>query len=138
MRQKIETLARIERLRRRMHELAQWRLARVARERETLVAAHAQMIAALCDGLMAYGPPAAAGSRRVRAMELELARVNVVEKDMEQHTLDEGRLAKLADISLAAARGTWRDQVDRRSLEELIEVSVIQGSGPRKPDSGGS
>ena len=61
MRRKIERLERIERLRKRLHELSAWRLAVVTQEREKLATAHAEMVEALGDGLMAYGPASAAG-----------------------------------------------------------------------------
>jgi len=132
LRHKIETLARIERLRKRMHEMAQWRLAVVVAEREKLSSAHAEMIEALGDGLMAFGPASVAGTRRLRGIEREMALADVTEKDLEQRTLEEGRLAKLADRCLGAAREALRGQVERRSLEELIEATLRCGSGPHK------
>ena len=133
MRRKIERLERIERLRKRLHELSAWRLAVATQEREKLTAAHGEMIAALGEGLMAYGPASAAGARRVRAIERELAAADVIEKDLEKRTLDDGRLAKLADRYLATARGEWREGQDRRSLEELIEATVAADPASRKP-----
>jgi hypothetical protein len=133
MRRRIERLERIERLRRRLHELSAWRLAMVTQEREKLAAAHAEMIEALGDGLMAYGPASAAGARRVRAIEREMAVADVIEKDLEKRALDDGRLAKLADRYLVAARGEWREGQDRRSLEELIEATVVADPASRKP-----
>ena len=132
MRQKVERLARIERLQKRMHEMARWRLAVVALEREKLTSDHAEMIEALSQGLMAYGAPAAAGTRRVRGIERELARAHVVEKDMEKRTLEAGRLAKLADRCLDTARDALRNEVDRRSLEELIEATLRPDTGSHK------
>ncbi len=132
MRRKIERLERIERLRRRLHELSKWRLALVAQEREKLAATHAEMIEALGEGLMAYGPASVAGTRRVRAIERELAIADVIEKDLERRALDDGRLATLADRSLDAARDEWRDGQERRSLEELIEATVATDTASRK------
>jgi hypothetical protein len=133
LRRKIERLARIERLRKSMHEMAKWRQAAAAVEREKLNAAHAEMLEALGEGLMAYGPPAVAGTRRVRGIEREIARAGAVERDLEKRRLEEGRLAKLADISLSSAREVWRGQVERRSLEELIEATLRPDTGSRKP-----
>ena len=133
MRRKIERLERIERLRKRLHELSAWRLAVVTQEREKLAATHAEMIEALGDGLMAYGPVSAAGTRRVRAIERELAVAGVIEKNLEKRALDDGRLAKLADRYLDAARDEWREGQERRSLEELIEATVAADPASRKP-----
>ena len=86
----------------------------------------------LGDGLMAFGPPAAAGARRLRAIERELAIADMVEKDLGQRALEAGRLAKLADRSLGAARDAWRDKIERSSLQELIDASIAAGTAPRK------
>ncbi len=124
MRGKIERLERIERLRKQLHELSAWRLAVAAQEREKLIADHAGMIEALGEGLMAYGPASAAGTRRVRAIERQLVAAGAVEKTLEKRALDDGRLAKLADRFLGAAREEWREDRERRSLEELIEATL--------------
>jgi len=132
-RRKVEQLQRIERLRKQLHELSAWRLALVQREREKLAAAHAEMIDALGDGLMAYGPVSAAGTRRVRAIETEMALADTIEKKLEQRALADGRLAKLAEGSLDTAREAFRDQMERRSLEELIDATVASDTASRKP-----
>jgi hypothetical protein len=132
LRRKIERLMRIERLRKQMHEMSTWRLAVVAQEREKLAASHAEMLEALGVGLMAFGPLAAAGTRRVRAIERELTAADLVEKEMGQRVLEAGRLAKLADRSLGAARGAWREKNERSVLEELIDVSVAADPASRK------
>jgi len=132
MRRKIERLERIERLRKRLHELSAWRLAVVTQEREKLTLAHKEMIEALSEGLMAFGPASVAGTRRVRRLETELAQAGAAEKAMEKRTLDDGRMAKLAEGSLDAARETFREKEERRSLEELIEATIPTGTAPRK------
>jgi hypothetical protein len=133
MQRKVERLERIERLRKRLHEMSAWRLARAQWESEKLATAHAEMIQALGEGLMAYGPLSQSGNRRVRSIEREIALAGVVEKDLEKRTLDDGRMAKLADRFLAVARDALRDDVERRSLEELIEATLAPRSGSRKP-----
>jgi hypothetical protein len=90
------------------------------------------MLSALGDGLMAWGAPAAAGNRRVRALERELAATGLIEKDLAQRALDDGRLAKLADRRLDEVSALWREMQERKSLEELIEATV-RTTGPRKP-----
>jgi hypothetical protein len=133
MKRKIKQLERIERLRRQIHELSSWRLTMVTRERERLANDHAEMLEALGEGLMAYGAPSAAGTRRVRSIEQELAIANAIEKNLEKRALDDGRLAKLAEGSLEAARDTHRDKLERRSLEDLIESSIAADTASRKP-----
>jgi hypothetical protein len=130
---RIGRLQRIEKLRRQLHEASSWKLAALTQEREKLAAAHAQMIEALGEGLMAYGPASAAGARRVRRIELELQIAGKLEKDLEAHTLAQGRMAKLAEGSLDVARAKYRDGRERRSLEELIDATVAVAPVSRKP-----
>jgi len=59
----------------------------------------------------------------------------VVEKTLEQRTLDEGRQAKLANRVLAAAREDLREATERRSLEELIEATLKRPSASRKSEA---
>ena len=132
MKRKIERLERIERLRRRLHEMSSWRLAAAAQERLKLSSARVEMIEAMTEGIMAYGAPAAAGSRRIRAIERELVVSDGVEKALEKRALDDGRLAKLADLSLESARETWREGQERRSLEELIDATLAADTASRK------
>jgi hypothetical protein len=130
---KINQAARIERLRRRLHEVSAWRLAKVAHEREELAVAHAGMIEALGEGIMSYGPASLAGTRRVRRIERELAIAKVIEKDLESRALADGRLAKLAEGHHAHLRETRQAEVERRSLEDLIEATLAAGQASRKP-----
>lgn len=127
----IDNLRRIERLRKRLADLSAWRLAKVTYERGKLASAHEEMLNALGEGLMAWGPPSAAGNRRVRALERELTATGEIEKDLARRALDDGRLAKLAEGRLDVVSAAWREMQERKSLEELIEATV-KSSGPRK------
>jgi hypothetical protein len=135
VRRKIERLAKIERLRKRLHEMSAWRLARVQYERKKLSVAHAEMMEALGGDFIAYGPLSQVATRRVRTLESEMAVAHVVEKTLEQRTLDEGRQAKLANRVLAAAREDLREVTERRSLEELIEATIKPPSASRKSEA---
>ena len=130
MKRAIDRLQRIERLRKRMADLSAWRLATLTFERNKLEIAHDEMLNALGEGLMAYGPPSAAGNRRVRALERQLAASEPTAKALAQRALDDGRLAKLAEGRLDTVRAAWRDTQERKSLEELIEATL---KGSRKP-----
>ena len=132
MKRALDNLQRIERLRKHLADLSAWRLAAQIHERTKLETAHEAMLKALGDGLMAWGPPSAAGNRRVRSLERDLAATANLEKDLAQRALDDGRLAKLADRRLEALRAAWNEAQDRKSLEELIEAT-IKTTGPHKP-----
>jgi len=132
----IDQLKRIERIRKRLADLSAWRLARLTHEREKLETTHAEMLSALGEGLMAFGPPSVAGTRRVRALEQEMAATQVYEKLLAARALDDGRLAKLAEGRLDTVQAAWRETLDRKSLEELIDATVRgtdNDTGSRKP-----
>jgi len=128
----IDQLKRVERIRKRLADLSAWRLARLNHERLMLETTREEMLAALGDGLMAYGPPSLAGTRRVRAIERDMAAADLKQQGLAQQALDDGRLAKLAEGRLDTVSAAWREILERKSLEELIEAT-IKGSGPRKP-----
>ncbi len=132
MKERMDRLRRIEQLQKQMHNLAVWRLASVAREREKLTQDHCEMIEAMGEGLMAYGGLAAAGARRVRALERDLAVTRTLEVNLERQTIEQGARAKMADQAAGAARNEYRDARDKKSLEDLIASTLSTSSGPRK------
>ena len=136
MKRTIDQLQRIERIRKRLADLSAWRLARLAHEREKLKTTHSEMLDALGEGLMAFGPASLAGTRRVRALEQEMAAAERQSQLLARQALDDGRLAKLAEGRLDTVRAAWREALDRKSLEDLIDATVQNAgkdSGSRKP-----
>jgi hypothetical protein len=132
MKERMDRLRRIERLQKQMHDLAVWRLTSVARERERLTREHSQMIEAMSEGLMAYGGPAAAGARRVRALERDLGIARDLEANLERKQIEQGARAKLADRAAGAARNEYREALEKKSLEELIASALSMPSASRK------
>ena len=132
MTRKLEQLQRIERIRKQLADLSAWKLGRIEAERRQLEATHAQMLDALGDGLMAYGPASLAGTRRVRALEREMAASDALQRDLARKALDDGRLAKLAEERLDTLRAAERETLERKSLEELIDMTM-RDTGSRKP-----
>jgi hypothetical protein len=124
MKKRVEALEKIERVQRQMHELAVWRLTALEREREALAADHKAMLEAMGSGVSAYGAPAAAALRRIRAREREIAAAAAKHEALARHALDQGVRAKLADRALESADARYRDQKQRKELLELIERSL--------------
>ena len=133
MKTRIDRLKRIENLQRRLHELSQWRLAALGQQRDRLAGAHGEMLGALSEGLLAAGAPAAAATRRIRALELEMAVAQTGYDTQAKLTLDFGARAHLADRALDAATVAHRQHAERKTLVELIERSLaVDGTGSRK------
>ena len=99
-----------------MHDLAVWRLAALGRERDGLAEDHREMLEAMGSGVAAYGAPAAAALRRIRAFEREIAAAEAELEAQTRQAIDQGARAKLADRA-------------RESLEaQLSRPTAAQGT----------
>ncbi len=124
MKKRLEALEKIERLQKQMHDLAVWRLAALGRTRDELAGDHREMLEAMGRGVVAYGAPAAAASRRVRALEMEIAEATAQYEAQTRRAIDQGARAKLADRARETAEARYREQKERKELVELIENSL--------------
>ena len=134
MKHRLDQLKRIERLQKRLHDLSLWRLTALGRRKDDLTGAHVEMIEALSDGLMAYGGPAAAGTRRVRALELEIATAQVRFDAHAEETRGYGVRSRLAVRAVEDAAARYRREIEKKGLAELLEWTLqAAASGSRKP-----
>jgi len=124
MKKRLEALEKIERLHRQMHDLMVWRLTALGRERGSLVEDHRQMLAAMEGGVLAYGAPAAAAFRRIRALEMKIAAADVELAAQQRRAVAQGARAKLADRAREGVEALYRDQKERKDLAELIDVAL--------------
>ena len=107
-----------------MHDLSRWRLAAMGRERDALSAAHTQMLEALGEGLLSFGGAAAAGTRRIRSLDLEMARADHSYETQAKEAFDRGVRSKTAERVLDTAQMEHRQELEKKSLAELIEWSL--------------
>jgi len=125
MKRRLEALERIERLQKQMHDLEVCRLAALDRERRELSADHRAMLAAIGGaGVAAFGPPAAAAMRRIRALERRIAAAEAEHAAQTRRAIHQGARAKLADRARESVDARYRDQQRRKELAELIERSL--------------
>jgi len=129
MKRRLESLARIGKLQKQLHELASWRLAQIGRRRDGLAADERAVWDAMGQGLAAYGPPAEAAMRRIRRLEAEIAAAEAAYAAQSRQAFREGARAKLAERAHEDLEAKYRDQQQRRDLADLIERSL------RKPPS---
>ncbi len=129
----LDKLKRIEHLQRRLRDLAEWRRAQLTRRRDALSEAHGEMIAALGEGLLAFGGAASAGSRRIRALEVEIAVARDVGEAQARETFARAAGSRLAARALDAAEARHRADMEKRGLADLIDSSLFAADpGPRK------
>ena len=133
MKKRLEKLMRIERLQRRLHDLSVWRLTALGQQRDQLTNAHVEMLDAVGTGLLAFGPPAAAATRRIRALEVEIAVVKGGYEEQAKRSFEQGVKSRLADRAREGAAADLRADLEKRTLSELIDWSLQQPpSGSRK------
>lgn len=134
MKKRLDKLKRIDRLQRRLHDLSVWRLATLARQKEQLTNTHLEMLDAVGSGLLAFGPPAAAATRRIRRLEVEIEVAKGGYEEQAKRSLEQGVRSRLADRACEAAAADLRADLEKRSLLELIEWSLQRPtSGSHKP-----
>jgi hypothetical protein len=124
MKKRLEALEKIERLHKQMHDLAVWRLAALGRRRDGLVEDHRQMLAAMESDLVAYGAPAAAAFRRIRALETKIAAAEIELAAQQRSAVAQGVRAKLADRAREDVEARYLDQKARKELAELVDASM--------------
>jgi hypothetical protein len=120
MKGKLDSLRRIERVRRQLHDLAARRLAALARAREALASDHREMIEALGRDIIG-GPPALAAARAVRAVERRIDASAADHRAQSEAARQAAAGAKLAERAVSAADAIHRAQRERKNLAELVE-----------------
>ena len=138
MNKRLRTIKRIEHLQRRMHELSVWRLTALGQQRDQLSTAHAEILSAMSAGVLAFGSTAAAATRRIRTLEVEIESVKRAHRTQSRRALELGARSQLAGASLKAA--TEQSRRDRQSgeLADLV-VGMLRASGSasRKGEASG-
>ena len=124
MKKRLDGLRRIERVQRQLNDLATWRLAALARARDSLEDSHREMLDAVGRDIASYGPLAVAATRRIRAIERQIDQAAAEHKNQATAALDQAARAKLADRAVGAADARYRAQLERKDLAELIERSL--------------
>jgi len=130
LKKRLDKLKRIDRLQRHLHDLSVWRLAALGRQRDQLANTHLEMLDAVENGLLAFGRPAAAANRRIRALEVEIATAKGSYEEQAKRSLEQGVRSRLADRAREGAAADLRADVEKRTLLELIEWSL------QRPNSG--
>ena len=126
MKKRLDALNRIGRLEAKMRDLGQWRLSALDRERAGLSDDLRALFVALESGDLAFGPQAALGLRRARALQ---RRLDALERESERarhKAQTHGIRAKLAEEAAEAAGKAYREQKERKELAELVERALAR------------
>lgn len=129
----MEKLKRIERLQKQLHDLSVWKLTKLGEQRDKLNAAHVEMVRALGDGLLAFGGAAAAATRRIRSLEMEITATDAAHAEQAKYAFAQGARSKMAEQVVGRARDESRREAEKKTLSELIDQSLSAAvSGSRK------
>jgi hypothetical protein len=130
MKKRLESLEKISDLQSKLHDLNKWRLAEIEQKRRELEEIQRAMIEAIDRDAINQGALAAAASRRLRAIDRQIATTKAAYEAQSQRTRDQGARAKVAERLVQSADAEYRAQKERKDLGDLIERSV-----GRKPSS---
>src|SRR5271167_5088702 len=108
MKTRLDKLKRIDKLQRRLHDLSLWRLIALGRARDQLTSAHLEMLDVVGTELFAFGGPAAAATRRIRALEREIAVAQAGYAEQAKRTLEHGVRSRVADVARETAAAQYR------------------------------
>ena len=88
---------------------------------------------ALGAGLLSFGGAAAAGTRRIRAIEVEMAVARNVYESQAKHAQDHGVRTRMAERAVESASAEYRADAEKKTLAELIDWTLqASNSGSRK------
>jgi hypothetical protein len=130
MKKRLESLEKISLLQSKLHDLNKWRLAEIEQKRQQLEDTQRAMIEAIDRDAIAQGALAAAASRRLRAIDRQIATTKAAYEAQSRRTLDQGARAKVAERLVQSVDAEYRAQNERKELSDLIERSI-----GRKPSS---
>ncbi len=94
-----------------------------------------EMLSALGDDAFPFdGPMAAAASRRLRSLEMEIVAAREMHEGQAQRAREHGAKARVAEGAAEAANVRFRAERERKSLSELIDRTLQANSSVwRKP-----
>ena len=85
-------------------------------------------------GLLQFGGAASAATRRIRSIELEMASARTEYEAQSKSSQSHGARSRMAERAVETAQGHYRQELEKKSLSELIEWSLqATNSGSHKP-----
>jgi hypothetical protein len=128
MKNRLKSLEKIQQLQAKLHDLSLWRLAEIGQRREALEEEQREMIEAIDREAMKNGALLAGATRRLRAVDKQIAGAKADYEAQSKHALDQGARAKTAQRLLASVDAKVRAQEERKSLADLIERTIRKGA----------
>jgi phosphoenolpyruvate synthase/pyruvate phosphate dikinase len=119
---RLKKIERIGTVQKRLHQLAEWKLAQLDREKAELVDGQKALIEALNQDEHLQGLFVEAMARRLNALARETDRVNQARVAQNQRLVEEGLRLKRTERMSAGARREYRELLKKHGFETLLQT----------------
>jgi len=119
---RLKKIERILAVQKRLHQLAEWRLAELDREKAELIDGQKALVAALNHDAQLQGLFVEAMARRLSALARETDRVNQARNAQFRRLVEEGLRLKRTERMTAGVRRDYRTSQSKQGFENLLET----------------
>jgi hypothetical protein len=122
MDRRLKKIERIRTVQERLHQLAEWKLGELDREKAELASGQKALIEALNQDEHLQGLFVEAMARRLNALARETDRVNLARAAQNRRLVEEGLRLKRTERMSAAARRQYLETLKKHGFEDLLQT----------------
>jgi hypothetical protein len=127
MKQRRQTLARMQLVQDQLHKLSAWKLAALDQQKAALAEAQKATIEAIGRDGFAHGFLIESGVRHLRGIDRQIQAVAAQHARQSKHAVEQGARAKLVERIVDKVEVAYKAQQERIELGEAIERAVARG-----------
>jgi hypothetical protein len=126
-RRRLKKIERILAVQERLHEIAEWRLARTTQEQSELKASEVALVSALNEDDALQGLFVDAMAKRLKKLAIEAERLEQRRAEEARILFEEGLRLKRTERMTGRLRREYREGVGKRGFADLIDTLVRNG-----------
>jgi hypothetical protein len=126
-RRRLKKIERILAVQERLHEIAEWRLARTTQEQSELKASEVALVSALNEHDALQGLFVDAMAKRLKKLAIEAERLEQRRAEEARILFEEGLRLKRTERMTGRLRREYREGVGKRGFADLIDTLVRNG-----------
>lgn len=126
-RRRLKKIERILAVQERLHEIAEWRLARTTQEQSELRASEVALVSALNEDDALQGLFVDAMAKRLKKLAIEAERLEQRRAEEARILFEEGLRLKRTERMTGRLRREYREGVGKRGFADLIDTLVRNG-----------
>ena len=127
MRKKLESLQRIAKIQKQLHDLEVWKLADATRRKEMLEETVEEVISLIGKESIIQGAVHALASRHLRRIDGELTNAKVEMKARSELAVQQGARTSVLDRRVSEVASKVRDIEERKTLSDMSERLLSRG-----------